>query len=130
VWRDRSVMVVEDDEGVRAMLSAALATELGAYTVVAHDGDEALKWARRLRPTVIVLDLGLPGLDGFEVARRLKANRRTRDVCIVAISAMTPVQATRARALEAGCDDFLPKPLRVDALLDRIHHYLRASEES
>ena len=128
MWRDKSVMIVEDDEGVRAMLAAALGTELGAYAVVAHDGGEALKWARRLRPNVVVLDLGLPSVDGFEVARRVKAHPRTRDTRIVAISAMTPVDEVRTRAVLAGFDVFIPKPFRIDELLDQVHEFLRRSE--
>ena len=128
MWRDKSVMVVEDDDGVRTMLAQALGTELGAYTVVAPDGAEALKWAQRLEPNVVLLDLLLPTIDGFEVARRLRADARTKDTRILAISAMTPVAEVRARAIEAGCDDFMPKPLRIDELIDRVHHHLRETE--
>jgi len=128
MWRDRSVIVVEDDEGVRTVLQWALAGELGAYATVAHDGAEALKWAQRLLPTLLILDLGLPTIDGFEVARRLKADPATRRIRIVAISAMVPVGDARERALAAGCDAFVPKPFQVDALLDVVHHQLLAAE--
>ena len=124
MWRDKSVMVVEDDEGIRDFLARALGTELGAYTVVAQDGAEALSWAGRLRPSVVVLDLVLPNVDGFEVARRIKADPRTALACIIAVSAATPVAEVRQRALEAGCDDFVPKPFRADELLDLVHERL------
>src|SRR5207248_723346 len=90
MWRDKSVMVVEDDEGIREFLGRALGTELGAYTVVARDGQEALKWAERLRPSVIVLDLLLPTIDGFEVAHRIKGDPRLARTCIIAVSAARP----------------------------------------
>src|SRR5438445_7799255 len=98
MWRDKSVMVVEDDEGIREFLGRALGTELGAYTVVARDGKEALKWAERLRPSVIVLDLVLPSIDGYEVARRIKADPRLEQAFVVAVSAATPAGEVRQRA--------------------------------
>ena len=125
MWRDKSVMVVEDDEGIREFLGRALGAELGAYTIVARDGAEALTWASRLRPSVVVLDLMLPSVDGYEVARRIKADPLTAPACIIAVSAATPIQEVRQRALEAGCDDFVPKPFRADELLDLVHERLR-----
>ena len=129
MWRDKSVMVVEDDEGIRDFLGRALGTELGAYTVVARDGQEALKWADRLRPSVIVLDLVLPSVDGFEVARRIKGDPRLARTCIIAVSAATPTAEVRRRALEAGCDAFMPKPFRVDDLLHLVHTRLLEFEQ-
>jgi two-component system cell cycle response regulator DivK len=128
VWRDRSVMVVEDDDAVRAVLAQALGTELGTRTVVAPDAAEALRWAQRLLPTVVILDLMLPSIDGFEVARQLRADQATRTTRIIAISALTPVAAVRERALAAGCDTFVAKPFRVDELLDLVHGHLRESD--
>jgi DNA-binding response OmpR family regulator len=130
MWRDKSVMVVEDDEGIRDFLGRALGAELGAYTIVARDGGEALNWAGRLRPSVVVLDLLLPTVDGFEVARRIKADPATAPAWIIAVSAATPVAEVRQRALEAGCDDFLPKPFHADDLLDRVHERLRAGDSA
>jgi DNA-binding response OmpR family regulator len=121
-------MVVEDDDAVRAVLAQALGTELGAYTVVAPDGAEALRWAQRLLPSVVILDLMLPSLDGFEVARRLRADPATSQTRIIAISALTPVSKVREQALDAGCDAFIAKPFRIDELLDRVHEHLRESE--
>jgi two-component system cell cycle response regulator DivK len=128
VWRDRSVMVVEDDDAVRAVLAQALGSELGAYTVIAPDGAEALRWAQRLLPTVVILDLMLPSIDGFEVARQLRADPATRSTRIIAISALTPVAAVKEQALAAGCDSFVAKPFRIDELLDLVHQHLRDSE--
>ena len=128
MWRDRSVMVVEDDDAVRAVLAQALGTELGAYTVVAPDGAEAVRWAQRLLPSVVILDLMLPSLDGFEVARRLRADPATNQTRIIAISALTPVSKVREQALDAGCDAFIAKPFRIDELLDLVHGYLRESD--
>lgn len=118
------MVVVEDDEAIREVLARALGTELGAYTVVAPDGAEAVKWIKRLRPHVVLLDLGLPTLDGFEVAKRVKADPDTQDTCLIAITALTPVNEVKERALKAGCDDFVQKPFQIDALLDLVHRRL------
>jgi DNA-binding response OmpR family regulator len=128
MWRDKSAMVVEDDEAIRSVLAQALDFEMGAYTVVAPDGEEAVRWADRLTPTIVILDLMLPGLNGVEVARRLRANPRTAASRIIAISALTPSAAARQRALAAGCDAFLAKPFRIDDLLDIVHRYLRETD--
>ena len=128
MWRDKSVLIVEDDGAVREMLARALGTELGAYAVVAPDGPEALKWIKRLTPTIVILDLNLPTIDGFEVARQVKANPATRNAWIIAITALSPVEQVKVRAIEAGCDDFLPKPFHVDELVDLVHHRLVQSE--
>jgi len=122
-------MIVEDDDAVRAVLAQALGTELGAYTVVAPDGAEALRWAQRLLPTVVILDLMLPSIDGFEVARQLRADPGTRSTRIIAISALTPVGIAKERAVAAGCDAFVAKPFRIDELLDLVHQHLRESEK-
>ena len=121
-------MVVEDDDAVRMVLAQALGSDLGAYTVVAPDGRQAIRWVQRMRPTVMILDLMLPGLDGFEVARQVTADPETRGTRIIAISALTPVAEVRQRALEAGCVAFVPKPFRIDELLDLVHRELLASD--
>jgi two-component system cell cycle response regulator DivK len=122
-------MIIEDDDAVRAVLAQALGSELGAYTVVAPDGAEALRWAQRLVPTVVILDLLLPSIDGFEVARQLRADPGTRSARIIAISALTPIETIKERALAAGCDAFMAKPFRIDELLDLVHQHLRESEK-
>ena len=121
-------MVVEDDEALRDLLARELGHELGAYTVVARDGSEALRWGRRLKPSVIILDLSLPNVDGFEVAHRLKADPATREIGIVAVSALTPRDKTRDLALAAGCDEFVPKPFDVEELIETVHRRLLAAD--
>lgn len=123
------MVVVEDDEAIRDVLARALGTELGAYTVVAPDGGEAVKWISRLKPHVVLLDLALPTLDGFEVARRVKADPATKNTCLIAITALTPVAEIRTKALAAGCDDFVPKPFQIDQLLDLVHRRLIEGDE-
>lgn len=120
--------VAEDDGAVRALLAQVLGAELGAGTVVAPDEAEALEWACRVATDVVLLDLVPPPVHGCPVAPELPADRRARSAAIVAISAMTPVELVRTRVLEAGCDDFVARPFRIDVLLDRVHEFLRTTD--
>ncbi|HEY3109264.1 MAG TPA: response regulator [Chloroflexota bacterium] len=110
---ERPVLIVEDDPATRRMLVEAVAEEGGHAVALARDGQEALERAQATRPAVVLLDIQLPQLDGWEVARRLKADRATVGAWIIGLSAHGhPIEA-----LVAGCDQFLWKPLRVDELL-------------
>ena len=118
------VLVVDDDEEIRASLRRGLAGE--GYTVeLAADGEEALRRAREEPPDLVVLDLGLPGLDGLEVCRRL----RTADegLPIVMLTARDAV-SDRVAGLEGGADDYLVKPFAFEELLARIRVRLRRRE--
>jgi DNA-binding response OmpR family regulator len=106
------VLVVEDEASLLDLLVLALG-ELAGYAVVrAADGEEALARARERRPGVVVLDLNLPKVDGYEVARRLRADPATAHAWVIAISGLGHADA----ALAAGCDQFLWKPLGLDEL--------------
>ena len=94
-------------------------TEQGASVICARDGEQGLALAKTRRPDVIVLDLGLPGIDGWEVARRLRGDSVMTDIPIVACTAHASTDAHR-RALEAGIDVFLVKPCPPDVLLAEI----------
>ena len=114
------VLVVEDD----ADLARAVVLELGhaGHEVRAeHDGPGALRTAAEWSPDVILLDLGLPSLDGVEVCRRLRAGSR---VPIVVLTARGAVE-DRVRGLDAGADDYLVKPLSLEELLARVRSVLR-----
>ena len=115
MWRDKSAMVVEDDEAIRAVLAQALDFEMGAYTVVAPDGEEAVRWAQRVAPTIVVLDLMLPRLDGFEVARRLRAEPGGQSIELVAMSGWGHPRA-REQAVQAGFDRHFLKPITLGHL--------------
>jgi CheY-like chemotaxis protein len=106
------VLVVEDDETIRQLLAVVLEDAGGHALDQAADGEAALALARRDRPAVLVLDMRLPRLDGYEVARRLRADPATRRCWIVGISA----NGRSAEALAAGCDQYLTKPLDIGEL--------------
>ena len=118
------VLIVDDFEDSRAMYSA-YAKVCGFDVAEAGDGISALEQARALLPHCVVIDLALPGLDGWEVVRRLRADPRTHAIPVIAVSGHTLESHTRA-AQEAGCDEFVAKPCLPDALIDKIRKVLGA----
>ena len=118
---DMLVLVVEDDPAVRASLERSLAFE-GYDVVTASDGAAGLEAVTRYRPDAVLLDLGLPVLDGLEVCRRLRAAGD-----LTPVRMLTAREATRDRVagLDAGADDYLPKPFALEELLARLRAMLR-----
>jgi two-component system cell cycle response regulator DivK len=116
------VLIVEDNEMNRDVLSRRLASR-GFDVVLATDGPRGLAMARTHGPDLILMDLGLPEIDGWECARRLKADDATREIPIIALSAHAMV-GDREKALEAGCDDFDTKPIDFNALLQKMDRIL------
>ncbi len=116
------ILLVEDNELNRDMLSRRLARK-GFDVLTAVDGEDGLSRAGSDAPDLILMDLNLPVLDGWELARRLKSDARTRPIPILALSAHA-MSEHRDRALEAGCDDFDSKPVDLARLLGKIEALL------
>src|SRR3712207_3240424 len=112
------ILLVEDNEMNRDMLSRRLMRR-GYKVVLAVDGSEALALAQSEAPDLILLDMSLPVLDGWEATRRLKAAPETRAIPIIALTAHA-MSGDRERALEAGCDDYATKPIELPQLLAKI----------
>lgn len=112
------ILLVEDNEMNRDMLSRRLVLR-GHEVVMAEDGGMALEMALREIPDLILMDMGLPVMDGWEATRRLKADARTASVPVIALTAHAMAD-DRLRALEAGCDDFDTKPIDLGRLLGKI----------
>jgi DNA-binding response OmpR family regulator len=119
----RIVLVVDDDDEIRRMLGAALGQEPDLYAIRAASGEAALRVAREVTVDAVVLDLGMPGVDGFAVARQLRRDPATRDAPIVALSAL-PAAAAAPSALDAGCDAFVAKPFVIQELVATIRRLL------
>jgi CheY-like chemotaxis protein len=120
------ILLVEDNEYNRDMLSRRLQRK--AYEVVcAVDGAEAAERARAERPDLILMDLHIPVMDGWEVTRRLKAGEETRAIPVIALTA-DAMAGDREKALEAGCDDYDTKPVEFARLLDKIQTLLNRKE--
>jgi len=114
------VLVVEDDEAIADVLRRSLRAE-GHEVMSAGDGAEALTLSEQFVPDLVVLDLGLPRLDGLEVCRRLRAES---DVPILILTARTETD-DRVEGLDSGADDYLPKPFEREELLARIRALMR-----
>jgi two-component system response regulator MprA len=119
-------LVVEDEPISRRTLCHLLQIS-GYFTAAAADGAQALDVVHSFRPQAIVMDLMMPGVNGFEATRQLKANPQTRPIAILALTASTTA-ADRQRALDAGVDDFLTKPINLDELLLHLRQHLSASD--
>ena len=118
----KRILLVEDNEMNRDMLSRRLARH-GYEVTIAVDGGEALARARELLPALILMDLSLPVIDGWEATRRLKQDESTRHIPVIALTAHA-MTGDREKALEAGCDDFDTKPVDLPRLLGRIEALL------
>jgi len=104
-------------------------TRAGFEVKVAMDGVQGVEWAKTLLPDLIVMDLNLPKLDGFEATRRLKGQPETNHIPIIVLSAHDR-EKNREKALAAGCDEFETKPTDFEALVRKIHSLLGQSAKS
>lgn len=114
----RKVLLVEDNPQNRYLLTFLL-EKCGYEVVCAEDGEAAVEAVPVHRPDVILMDVQLPKMDGYEATRRIKSDERFASIPVLALTAHS-MKGDRARALEAGCDDYLTKPVDVDVLLRRI----------
>ena len=121
-----SVLVVDDSNLLRGILKEELEAE-GFAVHLAEDGEQALEKAHDLLPDVILLDVGLPGMDGYEVCRRVKSNAATTDIPVLMITALNELKDKLA-GFEAGADDYLTKPFFTKELLARLRKNLRVRE--
>lgn len=116
------ILYVEDNEDNVYMLRRRL-TKLDYEMIVAEDGEKGVAAAERERPALILMDLSLPVLSGWDAARRLKAAEATRGIPIIALSAHA-LEGERDKALAAGCDDFETKPVDLLRLLEKMQRLL------
>lgn len=121
------ILVVDDYADNREMYSAFLRFH-GLEVMEAANGTEALDHAFARTPDLVVMDLSLPGVDGWQATRLLKADPRTKDVPVIAVTGHALAGAPE-RAAEAGCDGFLTKPCLPENLLDEIHRMLDRGRE-
>jgi two-component system, cell cycle response regulator DivK len=121
----RRILLVEDNEMNRDMLSRRLQRR-GFDVAMAVDGQEGVEKARGGGFDLILMDMSLPGIDGWDVTRQLRTHPETRDVPIIALTAHA-MAGDREKALEAGCNDYDTKPVEFDRLLAKIHGLLPAA---
>lgn len=118
------ILYVEDNEDNIYMLTNRLSRK-GYEVVVATDGEQGVRMSRAESPSLIIMDLGLPVLDGWEAIRQIKSASETSHIPIIALTAHAMTH-DRAKAHEAGCDDFDTKPVDMKRLLEKIRSLLKA----
>ena len=122
------ILLVEDNEMNLDMLSRRL-EKRGHQILVATDGAQGIALAQSEMPNLILMDMSLPVMDGWEATRRLKGSPDTQHIPIIALTAHA-VAGDRERCLEAGCDDYENKPVKFPQLLSKIDHYLGLGGQS
>jgi two-component system cell cycle response regulator DivK len=121
----KKILIVEDVEFNRDLLVQLLEDEYQTLTAV--DGAAGIDLAERERPDLILMDLSLPVVDGWEATRRIKASKTVRHIPIIALTAHA-MTGDAQRALQCGCDDYLSKPLDEQLLFQKLNQFLRPRE--
>jgi len=117
-----TLLLIEDNEMNRDAISRLLARR-GFTVLTAEDGEQGLQLCRETLPDLVLVDLGLPGIDGFEVARQLKADPRTAHIPVIALTARA-LTSDQEAALASGCDDYDTKPVDLVRLVGKIRALL------
>jgi two-component system cell cycle response regulator DivK len=114
----KTILYIEDNLHNRRLVRKIL--QRRGYTIVeAEDGITGLNMVRELKPPLVLLDIGLPGMDGLELLSRIKADTGLRGIPVIAVTA-SAMQGDRERFLEAGCDDYISKPIQVMELINKV----------
>ena len=116
------ILCVEDNDDNQYMLQRRL-TKAGFEVKIERNGAQAVEWAKTLLPDLIVMDLNLPGLNGWEATRRLKNQPETKHIPIIVLSAHAE-ESSREKASAAGCDEYLTKPIDFGGLVNKIQSLL------
>lgn len=122
-------VLVADDNPASRQLAKDILTTVGLDVILAHDGPSALSTAQLHLPDLLVLDIDMPGMNGFDVCELLKSNTQTAHIAVLMLTAQSDIDQ-RVRGLEAGADDYLSKPYSPRELIARVETRLRAKQES
>jgi two-component system cell cycle response regulator DivK len=118
-----TILYIEDNEGNRMLIRRILEVE-GYHIIEASDGNQGLELARKAKPDLILMDINLPGMDGYELTGLLKGMKHLRHVPVIAMTANV-MKGDREKSLEAGCDGYIQKPVDVDQLPVQVARFLR-----
>jgi DNA-binding response OmpR family regulator len=124
----RQVVIIEDEPDVAVLLACRFARE-GFRVATANDGRSGMDAVHRNRPDLVILDLLLPQMNGWDVCRSLKSNLATREIPVIIVSAI-PSPEDRIAALEMGADDFLVKPCSIKEVIARARAVLRRADRA
>jgi CheY-like chemotaxis protein len=118
---EKIVLYIEDNYHNRRIVRKVLSSR--GYTVLeAEEGLRGMEMVRELKPPLVLLDIGLPGIDGLEIVSQIKENEDLRDIWVIALTA-SAMRGDRERFLAAGCDDYLSKPLQVMELIKKVDDF-------
>jgi len=117
------ILLVEDNEMNRDMLSRRLERK-GFELIMAKDGGEGVELTESSMPDLVLMDMSLPVLDGWEATKRIKANNATKHIPVIALTAHA-MSGDREKAIEAGCDEYDTKPIDLPRLLDKINSLIK-----
>jgi CheY-like chemotaxis protein len=124
------VLVADDEETILKLLATALEREKGYHVLLAKDGEEALEIVHREKPQVILLDIWMPKMNGYEVCRAIKSNPATLHTKVIFVTGLVE-ESCRAMAFRVGADDYITKPFTIGMLLKKLEycwpHTLQAS---
>ena len=120
------ILLIEDNEMNRDMLSRRLSRK-GFEIAIAEDGERGVEMAQSESPSLILMDISLPVMDGYQATRRIKANPTTRSIPIVALTAHA-MSGDREKCLEAGCDEYETKPVDLPRLLEKIEKLIPGNQ--
>ena len=123
---DYTVLIVEDNPNNRMIMRDMMEVQ-GHRTLEAVDGPAGLDMALKHKPDLILMDVQLPGMDGYEVTRRLKAHDDTKAIPIIAVTSFA-MKGEEDRARQAGCDAYLSKPIDIHKLVETVQKFLNAKE--
>ena len=118
----KRILVVEDTEDNRRILRDLL-THAGFELIEAHDGEEGVRAASRERPDLILMDIQLPGVDGYEATRRIKANPETAHIPVIAVTSHA-LSTDQAKALAVGCNAYVAKPFSPREILAKVREFV------
>ena len=123
-----TILYIEDDFQNRVLVRRVL--EAAGFSIIeAEDGTQGLRMAQELVPDLILMDISLPRMDGYEVTSRLKQMETLAHIPIVAMTANV-MKGDREKTLATGCDGYIPKPIDVDLLPEQLHQYLAAGSQT
>jgi two-component system, OmpR family, alkaline phosphatase synthesis response regulator PhoP len=123
----KRILIIEDDPDIVEALRYNLEKEKGFSVLAAHSGEEGLNTALEVKPQLIILDIGLPGFNGYELCRRLRREPETRDIPILMLTARV-AESDKVLGLELGADDYVTKPFGIRELIARVRAALRRKE--
>ena len=118
----KTVLIVEDNQNNAELLEDILSVR-GYNVNIVTRGEEALESVEKMKPELILMDIQLPGIDGYEITRRLKNDPFTKDIIIIAVTAYA-LKGDEMKALRAGCDDYMSKPINTRELPEMVERYI------